>query len=104
MSARGIRSIYGGLVLHEADAGYCKILSTDPWPLILGQCGPRPTLQSSVRPSASFHDRDAARRPKQLPKSGLNYQKFNGPYKANRIITLIMPAEVIDKAQIIGPL
>ena len=51
MSTRGIRSIYGGLVLHEADAGYCKILSTDPRPLILGQCGPRPALQSSVRPA-----------------------------------------------------
>ena len=58
-------------MLHEADAGYCKILSTGPRPLILGECGPRPTLQSSVRPSASFHDRDAARRPKQLPMSGL---------------------------------
>ena len=71
MSTPGIRLIQGGLVVHEADAGYCKILSTDPRPFILGQCGPRPTLQSSVRPSASFHDRDAARRPKQLPTSAL---------------------------------
>ena len=66
MSTRGIRSIQG-LVLHEVDAGYGKILSTDPRPLILRQCGPRPTLQSSVQPSASFHDHDAAGRPKQLP-------------------------------------
>ena len=74
MSTRGIRSIQGGLVLHEADAGYCKILSTDPRPLILGQCGPQPTLQSSVRPSASFHDHDAARRQKQLPMSAVEYR------------------------------
>ena len=72
MSTRGIRSMLGGLVLHEAHAGYYKSLSTDPRLLILGQCGPRPTLQSSVRPSASFHDRDAARRPKQLPMSVLD--------------------------------
>ena len=39
------------LVKFKADAGYCKILSTDPRPLLNDQCGPRPTIEWSMWPS-----------------------------------------------------
>ena len=44
-------TLLGDLVKFKADAGYCKILSTDPRPHLNGQCGPRPTIEWSMWPS-----------------------------------------------------
>ena len=50
MSTRGIRSME--LVQHEADAGYCKVLSTDSLPLVVGKCGRVDMLASKKKRSS----------------------------------------------------
>ena len=55
MSTCGIRSMYGGLIQLEADAGYCKVLSTDSRPLIVGgECGRVDMLASKKKRSSPF--------------------------------------------------